>query len=159
MTDECKTNAEFEYVWASVDSGSFVNIASHDKPAPHAKLRPSELHRQGARCAAANGSEIPMEEEILVKYLTDHGDKAEITFHNGDVHLPIISVARLSDHHGTLFHESGGALTHRKSKKQTHFVKKDGVYFMRLKVPVSKNHNWARSTGEPDTVGFVRPGN
>ena len=59
-----------------------------------------------------------MKEEMGMTSYTDNGDKAQVTFQNGDVHLPILSVARLSDHHDTLFHDTGGTLTHRKSKRE-----------------------------------------
>ena len=153
LVDECEDDRDFDHVWALMDSGSFVNIANHSKHFPNSKLRPSELQRQGNRCAAANGSEIAMKEEMVVKAYTDNGDKAQVTFQNGDVHLPILSVARLSDHHYTLFHDTGGTLTHRKSKRQTKFVKKDGVYFIRLRVPNGKG----RDTG-PNSSDFHRPG-
>ena len=154
ITDDCKTDEEFEYVWALMDSGSFVNIANHEKHFPRAKLRPSALQKQGVKCAAANGSEIQMKEEMVVRAYTDNGDRAQVTFQNGDVHLPILSVARLSDHHDALFHDSGGVLTHRKSKRKTNFVKKDGVYFIRLKVPTGKRRN-----DDPNMADFHRPGN
>ena len=77
----------------------------------------------------------------MVKAYTDNGDKAQVTFQNGDVHLPMLSVARLSDRHDTLFHDTGGTLTHRKSKRQTKFVKNDGFYFIRLRVPTGKGRD------------------
>ena len=88
---------------------------------------------------AANGTEITMSEEMVVAAYTSEGEKAKIIFQNGDVQVPILSVARLSEHHDTLFNDHGGKLVHRESGKETPFVTRAGVYFIRLAIPADKN--------------------
>ena len=148
---QCGNDTEVDYVWALVDSGSYVNIANQQMHFPRAKLRPSSLQSKGVKSVAANGTEITMSEEMVVKAFTSEGEKARIVFQNGDVQMPIISVARLSEHHDTLFNDHGGKLVHRDSGKETPFVKRSGVYFIRLAIPADKR-------GSEDNRLFAWPG-
>ena len=65
--------------------------------------------------------------------------------------MPILSVARLGEHHDTLFNDHGGKLVHRDSGKETPFVKRSGVYFIRLAIPADKR-------GSEDNRLFAWPG-
>ena len=66
--------------------------------------------------------------------------------------MPIISISRLSADNDTWFGEHGGKLLNRKSGKETPFIKKSGVYFMRLAIPRKKNDEDANG------LGFAWPG-
>ena len=152
--EECSNDAEVEYIWALMDSGSFENIANHQLHFPQARLRPSGLQKRGIKSVAANGTEISMSEEMVIKAFTDEGEKAKITFQNGDVQMPILSVDKLSANHDSFFNDVGGKLIHRKTGKETKFIKKYGVYFIRLAIPKDPN-----SDGKSCRPDFAWPGN
>ena len=107
---QCNNDAEIEHVWALVDSGSYVKIANRDSHFPRSKLRPSSLQSRGVISVAASATEITMSEEIIVQTYTNKGEKAKIVLQNGDVQMPILSVARLSEHHDTLLNDHGKSL-------------------------------------------------
>lgn len=72
---------------------------------------------------------------------------------DADVEMPILSGALLSNigRSGSdiSFHQHGGAITNKPSSKVSKFVKRQGVYFIQLKVK--------KSVTSPDTQPFVRP--
>ena len=82
--------------------------------------------------------------------------KVRIPFVNANVQMPILSIAKLGKDHDTFFGQTSGELIHRVTDKRIPFVKRAGVYFMKVAVP--------RSVVKPNDAGgstepFGRSGN
>ena len=136
IDQEVTTDDDLVAVWALVDSGSGVHIASHGTHFPGARLQKGDRH--GAKYTAANGSEMEDEGAMTITALTEEGAQASIVFQsNSQVGMPILSVAKLGLQHDAFFRETDGELVHRASGQRTKFVKRAGVYFLRLMVKKS----------------------
>ena len=83
---------------------------------------------------AANGSKIPDEGKMTVKVKTESGLNVRIPFTNANVQMPILSIAKLASEHDAFFRQHDGELVHRKTSKRIPFVKRAGVYFMKVAV-------------------------
>ena len=86
---------------------------------------------------AANGSNILDEGQMTVKATTTNGVRVNIPFINADVQKPILSIAKLGSEHDTFFGRTGGELIHRKTDQRIPFVKRSGVYVMKVAVKKS----------------------
>ena len=104
---------------------------------------------------AANGSKIADEGTMHVKVQTTTGHKVNIPFTNANVQMPILSIAKLAGEHDSWFGQTGGELVHRKTANRIPFVKRAGVYFMKVAVNKSQLQNDAGQKSEL----FVRSGN
>ena len=87
---------------------------------------------------------------------TAEGHRTKTTFHNAKVDMPILSVAQMcaKDEIDVKFNKKGGNIINVATGKTTRFVKRLGVYFLKLRVekPV------ADQKGKSRDMGFVRPG-
>ena len=128
---DLETDSEFEYVWAMVDSGAGANVArrehfSNFKPvaAPPISLTIANgdtMHNKGAG--------------EVVSYSRD-GTASKRVFYEAPVEMPILAVAELSKE-GELgsevqFRMRDGFITDSLTGRRVQFVKRKGVYFMKL---------------------------
>ena len=137
IDDHCPTEEDVVWVWALMDSGSGVHAASATKHFPGALVQETEGQRNGHTMTAANGSKIADEGMLSVRVKTTTGHKVRIPFTNANVQMPILSIAKLAAEHDSWFGETGGELIHRKTANRIPFVKRAGVYFMRVAVKKS----------------------
>ena len=82
--------------------------------------------------------------EQTVHYEVAEGHKCATTFLNAGCELPIISVRKLTrDGNLVVFDRrvNGGYIKHLKSGKLTHFIEKDGVYFLKMILPKIEKSN------------------
>ena len=88
----------------------------------------------------------------MLKACSAEGNLISQTFEDADVDMPIMSVVELSENGalGTdvVFRKKDGAMVDVQSNNTSKFVRRNGVYFMKLFVPRNK-------TADPD---FIRPG-
>ena len=143
------SNAEYEAIWALVDSGAARSCARRQEHFgnTHTQLKPSSV-----RMATANGEELKSRGCFKLKAYSAEGNLISQTFEDADVDMPIMSVVELSENGalGTdvVFRKKDGAMVDVQSNSTSKFVRRKGVYFMKLFVPRNKAAN-------PD---FIRPG-
>ena len=154
LDQDCNDDDEIEWVWALVDSGSGVHAASWEKHFPGSKLEESTGQRAGHTMTAANGSKIKDEGQMTIRVKTVNGHTVRIPFVNADVSMPILSLAKLASEHDAVFRQDDGELIHRRTKNRIPFVKRLGVYFMKVAIKKSV----VRPDG-PSTDPFGRSGN
>ena len=122
---------DFEYVWALVDSGAGANVARRkhfsnfqDVEAPTISL------------TIANGETMANTGAGEVITHSRDGKATKRLFYEAPVDMPILSVAELAKE-GELgseirFRAKDGIMMDNLTKHRTHFVKRKGVYFVRL---------------------------
>ena len=132
-----------------------MNVArmkQHFPTAQRAKGRTSTV-----RLKTASGENIESQGHFAVSAITDEGHRTQVDVVDADVDMPILSGAMICEGGaagcGLTFNQDGGDITDFKTGKNSHFIKRDGVYFIRLRVP--------RDSGNECKAvhpGFVRPG-
>ena len=143
------SNESYDAVWALVDSGAARSCARRKGHFPNTvtQLQPSTV-----RMATASGEELKSRGCFTLDALSAEGNEINPTFEDADVDMPILSVAELStngiDGSSVIFRNQDGVLTDLNSNAASRFVKRKGVYFMKLYVPKDK-------VGQMD---FHRPG-
>ena len=150
--DEVTSDGDLVAVWALMDSGSSIHTACKDKHFPGSVV--TQGKHFGKKYKAANDGDIVNEGEMLIRAKTEEGRRAQVCFQNAKVGMPIMSIAKLGQEHDTRFGQHGGELTHRSSRKVTKFIKRAGVYFLKLMV-----HKDVASPIEADRCPFHRPAN
>ena len=122
-----------------MDSGASIHGADAKKHIKRVPLTPSK--HDGLECTAANGGDMIVQGEQVVKYEVDEGHQCVTAFLNAGCDLPIISKRKLTrDGNLVVFDKrvNGGCIKHLKSGKVTHFVERDGVYFLKMIMPKPK---------------------
>ena len=138
---------EYSCCWALVDTGAGVNCASEDHfpdgicvPAPEVRL------------TTADGKRMPNKGAMKVTTKSKEGIVTDRIFYKAPVEMPILSVAELSQEgsegSSTLFRKLDGFIEDNVTQQRQHFVKRKGVYFMKLYTKRSKGNS----------TGFGRPG-
>lgn len=90
----------------------------------------------GVEYVCADGSRIPNVGEKLVPGLTDAGSKFQVNFQVTDVDRPLIAVSKLAAAgHDVWFGDTGCVITHARTRRETTFTKKNGVYVLRIWAP------------------------
>ena len=110
-------------------------------------------HRTGAgtEYICADGGRIRNQGEKMVPGLSDEGARMKINFQVTNVEKPLIAVAKLTAAgHDVWFGPQHGTITHGNTGKQTTFIKKDGVYVLRVWAPR------ARPASAPASSGGIR---
>ena len=92
-------------------------------------------------------------ERVVARHkVPDAGIPVSIPFQNAKVGMPILSIAKLSNAHDSWFGKSGGELIHRKTEARIPFVKRAGVYFMKLRfrksVAIGKSYESFQRSGK-----------
>ena len=125
----------YDYVWAMVDSGAGANVARREH-IPH-----SRRARSAPRISLtiANGDTLPNRGARVVTCYDRSGAKCDRLFYEAPVEMPILSVTELSKEGRSgsevRFRIQDGDIIDNFTGKKCHFVKRMGVYFMRLYFP------------------------
>ena len=143
------SNDQYDAVWALVDSGAARSCARRKQHFPNTitHLKPSAV-----RMATASGEELKSRGCFKLEARSAEGHRIVQTFEDADVDMPIMSVVELSENgelgSDVVFRKSDGAILDVKHETSSRFVKRRGVYFMKLYVPRNR----------ADPAGFARPG-
>ena len=127
------SNGDYEAVWALVDSGAGRSCARKAKhfPGLRAKSEPSDV-----RMSTANGQELRSRGKFTVQALTAEGNMLNPEFEDADVDMPIVAVTDISKNgsNGTevRFRNNGGDVLDVTTQRKSAFVRRRGVYFMKL---------------------------
>ena len=126
----------YEEKYALVDSGAGVNVCKWKKHFPGAKLRKTS---HVVKMTTATSEEIVSGGEVVVAAKTQEGHNVTTVFQDADVDLPILSVAVLSDSSklgsDVRFKRNDGYIEDIATGKRCNFIKRQGVYFIKLLVP------------------------
>ena len=84
----------------------------------------------------AAGVEMPVKGIIPVRATTTEGEHMSLSFHDSNVSMPIISIPKLcDDNYDVGFSKRGGKVLNLSTQRTSQFVKRAGVYFMKILVP------------------------
>ena len=128
---DLKTDEEFDYVWALVDSGAGANVARRDH---FPNFRPVDAPQ--ISLTIANGETLPNNGAGEVISYSREGTLSKRVFYEAPVEMPILAVAELSME-GELgsevrFRMKDGVIIDNLTGYRVKFAKRKGVYFMRL---------------------------
>ena len=144
---QLESNDQYEAVWALVDSGAGRSCARRSQHFGHTK---TELKPSSVKMATASGEELKSRGCFTIDLLSTEGHTIHQTFEDADVDMPILSVTEISVNGAlgsdVVFRKSDGAIIDLQTNAASRFVKRRGVYFM--KVYTLKNRR----------SGFTRPG-
>ena len=129
----------YHYVWALVDSGAGANVARRNQ-FPHSDA----VAAPPIALTVANGDTLPNRGARKVTFKNPDGTKRTRIFYEADVDMPILSVGELS-REGTngsevRFRKRDGYIEDLWSGQQMPFVKRQGVYFVKLCLPKNQTH-------------------
>ena len=142
-------NADFEYVWALVDSGAGANVAKTD-----VFNESTPVSAPSITLSTANGGALPHRGAHQVTAYNQDGSTVKRVFYNADVEMPILAVSELSKE-GPAGSEvrlrlKDGYIRDLHTGQEQPVVKRRGVYFTKM---------YMRKSGPPDpSSGFTRPG-
>ena len=147
---ELENNDDYDHVWALVDSGAGANVARKNQFPDSVPVNAPPI-----ALTVANGETLPNRGARKVTFMNPDGTQRTRIFYEADVDMPILSVAEISQEGSqgseVSFRKRNGFIEDVHSGQRMHFIKRKGVYFIRLRVP--KN---GKLTHEPET-GFTRP--
>ena len=143
------SDADYDMVLALVDSGAARSCARRQEHFPNAS---TELKPSHVKMATANGEELLSRGCFRIEARTAEGHTIVQNFEDADVDMPIMSVTELATNgeqgSDVVFRKSDGAIVDIKSDHSSGFVRRKGVYFMKLYVP----------KGQRASPDFHRPG-
>ena len=148
------SNEEYECCWALVDSGAGVNCARRSQ-------FPNAVPVEAPQVLLTTANGEPMENRGAMKVVTvsKEGVTRERVFYDAPVEMPILSVAELSlegpEGSDTRFRKTNGFIEDNVTGDRQHFVKRKGVYFMKL---YTKRSCRNKSSEQRPDMGFGRPG-
>ena len=120
-----------------MDSGAVPNVACHRKHFPGAVVEESEAQKAGAKYHTATGEPFPNKGQMTVPATTQEGHAKTFVFQNADVTIPILSTGNLSDdNNDILYSQNGGKIIDLTHNTESTFIRKWGVYFLKLKIPI-----------------------
>ena len=141
---------DYEAVWALVDSGAGANVASRSDHFPGAVMDEHDPSVPLIKLSTASAEIIDGGGNFTIHALTAEGHANATTFVDAKVDMPIISVAKVVEDGGRIiFNKKGGTII-APSGETSRFIKRRGVYFLKLMVQ--------RTVALPANAGFVRPG-
>ena len=144
---QLESNSGFEAVWALVDSGAGRSCAKRLEHFPNTR---TDLKSSTVRMATASGEELKSRGCFKLEVLSSEGNILTQTFEDADVDMPIMAVTELASNgelgSDVVFRKHDGAITDVQTQATSKFVRRKGVYFMKIFTP--KNHR----------SGFKRPG-
>ena len=109
----------------------------------------ADPHRPGAgvEYVCADGATIPNLGEKLVPGITDDGEKFKVNFQVCDVDRPLIAVSKLAAAgYDVWFGDTHGAIVDTRTGRETPFIKKNGVYVLRIWAPCRPESSSAASS-------------
>ena len=84
-------------------------------------------------------------------------DRTVTSFVNASVEMPILSVAEICSGDATVrIGKTGGTITDEATNKVSTFVKRLGVYFIKLRVPKKLTKTEKHNLDEKKSLGFTR---
>ena len=143
---DLESDAEFTCLWALVDSGAGANVArkSHF---PHSE----PVDAPAITLSAANGELIPNIGAHRVYSRHRDGTQTSRVFYHANVDMPILSVTELTQEGEsgteTRFRKRDGIMVDNATGRRRHFLKRKGVYFIKL---------YAKKSGHQNS-GFTQP--
>ena len=126
-------DGDYEAIWALVDSGAGRSCArkSQHVSGLSVKNEPSDV-----RMSTASGQELRSRGKFKVQAITAEGNSLTPEFEDADVDMPIVAVTDISRNGkaGTevCFRNNGGDILDVTTQKRSAFVRRRGVYFMKL---------------------------
>jgi hypothetical protein len=140
-------NDEAYCCWALVDSGAEVNAA---RKGQFADATP--VNAPPVLLTTANGAKLPNSGAVRVVTKSKEGIETSRIFYEAPVEMPILAVAELTKEgpvgSTTGFRQRDGYVEDDLRRTRQHFIKRKGVYFMKL---------YTKRDGP--NMGFVRPEN
>ena len=128
---ELESDDEYQCVWALVDSGAGVNCASKTQFPDAEPISAPEV-----QLTTAGGETLPNKGAMRVTTTSQEGIIRERIFYDAPVDMPIISIAEVSqegsDGSSTQFRKLDGFIEDNATHEKQHFVKRKGVYFMKI---------------------------
>ena len=128
---DLENDREYEYVWALVDSGAGANVA---RRAHFPNFTPVEA--PGISLTVANGQVLDNEGAGEVVSYSRDGNETKRIFYEAPVEMPILAVAELAKEgefgSEVRFRIKDGVIIDNLTGRRVHFVKRKGVYFMRM---------------------------
>ena len=133
------SDATYTCQWALVDSGAGANVARKK----HFK-KSRRVEAPDITLSAANGEVIPNDGAHSVETIHRDGTKISRIFYMANVDMPILAVTELTKE-GSLgsevrFRKRDGLMVDNATGRKQHFVKRKGVYFIKLYVPNDGEH-------------------
>ena len=99
------------------------------------KVHETAASRAGGMFVAADGGRIPNRGEQRVNVAVETGDLCKVVFNDARVTDPILSVAQLNDSgHDVMYQKKGGYIEHLKTGQRVRMYRREGVYWVKLKV-------------------------
>ena len=143
---DLESDAEYTCLWALVDSGAGAN-AARKRHLPLAE----PVAAPAITLSAANGEVVPNDGAHCVDSMHRDGTKTSRVFYHANVDMPILAVSELTKEgeHGSeiRFRRKDGIMIDNATGRRQHFVKRKGVYFIKL---------YVRKSGGANS-GFTRP--
>ena len=140
---ELESNDEYDCCWALVDTGAGVNCASKSQ-FPHAE----RVSAPEVQLTTAGGNLLPNQGAMKVTTTSQEGIVRERIFYDAPVDMPIISIAETSQEgtsgSNTLFRQRDGFIEDNATHERQHFVKRKGVYFMKIFVKKRPDASFGR---------------
>ena len=149
---DLENDADYECVWALVDSGAGVNCGTK-------KQFPGAVPTDAPEISLTTADGKLMRNQGAMKITTrsTEGVVRERTFYNAPVEMPILSVACLAlegdEGSSTTFRRIDGFIEDNHTQQRQHFVKRKGVYFMKLFTKRADD-----GLHDERNTGFTRPG-
>jgi hypothetical protein len=133
------TNANSKYIFKEVliDSGACESVtpSSAFKDFP---IEESQGHIDGTNYVSASGTDIPNEGQQIIPAVTEDKMACQFTFQVAAVTRPILSVSRICERGNEVEFSrdgKGGVIRHVKTQKEIPFIKKNGIYVLKLWIP------------------------
>ena len=148
---DLEDNEEYEAVWALVDTGAGANVASLKNQFPGATMNEHDPSVPLIKLSTASAEILDGGGNFTIRASTGEGHDATTTFVDAPVDMPILSVAQIcEDGHRVIFNKKGGVIWNSETGEKTVFIKRRGVYFLKMLVP--------RSLVRTSDMDFARPG-
>ena len=144
---DVESNDDYAAVWALIGSGAGKSCANKTKHFPFVETsnRPSQ-----ARMATANGQELKSRGTFKVHAMTSEGQVISPEFEDADVDMPIVAVNDISkEDTEVVFRQDQSELVDIETGRKSRFIKKRGVYFMKVYYKRDQCHD--------EQPGFTRP--
>ena len=134
---DLENNEDFAAVWALVDSGAGKSCADKSRHFPFLQV---ENTKSDTRMSMADGTELPSKGNFFLPAMSSEGHDLSQVFEDTSVEMPICAVSALSNCGGdtgsrVIFEYDKGKIVKVSDDGTSAFVKKKGVYFVKLFVP------------------------
>ena len=128
---DLKNNEDYDYVWALVDSGAGANVA-RKKHFPNF----TPVVAPQISLTVANGQIMENAGAGEVVSYSQQGNETKRIFYEAPVEMPILAVAELAKEgefgSEVRFRVKDGVIIDNLTGQRVHFVKRKGVYFMKM---------------------------